>query len=491
MGSKATGTIVTLLDLTDRDAQENDIFPLQTETTWFTRDQDRKTIEFTPQVQTIPFRGPAEFGQHFLFEIGSILTGDVLFGAALQLELSHWLDDATRLQLEAGTIRYTDPTQAWEYANSLGTACIQSAELEIDGKTIEKIDGDFTNVVSLLFADYNTQVGGGYDHLGRVPIAMLREVATQATPRYIAGPRSYPTEDGFINCPLPFFFSRVKYQEALSMAAIKDGLARIRVVLRPFSEIVRQVRGFRDTCTSVPLGIPVSFTNVATGAVTTVTTNPVEPRMKSVSLLTHGAILNGEIRQRMIYSPFETLHREVQTFSFDEPAKYVVSKQSDTVLVQLPLEANHPVEEILWFVRRKGTGINNEWTNYSDTLEQEWSLASSALVKPLLVSAGLQVNGIQYVQAEEQYFRQHIAGKHSGGYVAYSNFVYGISFAETPGKHQPSGSINASRANSIRLNLEVRPPGGVLDASWEIKVYCIGMNWLRFQNGLANPVFED
>ena len=200
---------------------------------------------------------------------------------------------------------------------------------------------------------------------------------------------------------------------------------------------------------------------------------------------------NLKLLLRMIYSPFETLHREVQTFSFDEPAKYVVSKQSDTVLVQLPLEANHPVEEILWFVRRKGTGINNEWTNYSDTLEQEWSLASSALVKPLLVSAGLQVNGIQYVQAEEQYFRQHIAGKHSGGYVAYSNFVYGISFAETPGKHQPSGSINASRANSIRLNLEVRPPGGVLDASWEIKVYCIGMNWLRFQNGLANPVFED
>jgi len=275
------------------------------------------------------------------------------------------------------------------------------------------------------------------------------------------------------------------------MAAIKDGLARIRIVLRPFSEIVRQVRGFRDTCTSVPLGIPISFTNVETGAITTVQTNPVEPRLKSVSLLTHGAILNGEIRQKMIYSPFETLHRQVQIFSFDEPAKYVVSKQTDTVFVQLPLEANHPVEEILWFVRRKGTSINNEWTNYTDTLEQEWDASYFGLVKPLLVSAGLQVNGSQYIQADEQYFRQHIAGKHPGGYVAYSNFVYGISFAETPGKHQPSGSINASRANSIRLNLEVRPPGGVLDASWEIKVFCIGMNWLRFENGLANPVFGD
>jgi hypothetical protein len=34
----------------------------------------------------------------------------------------------------------------------------------------------------------------------------------------------------------------------------------------------------------------------------------------------------------------------------------------------------------------------------------------------------------------------------------------------------------------------VKPPGGDL---WEVKVFCIGLNWLRFENGLANPMFED
>jgi hypothetical protein len=39
--------------------------------------------------------------------------------------------------------------------------------------------------------------------------------------------------------------------------------------------------------------------------------------------------------------------------------------------------------------------------------------------------------------------------------------------------------------------LDVKPPGGVLDGNWEVKVFCIGLNWLRFENGMANPIFED
>ena len=109
----------------------------------------------------------------------------------------------------------------------------------------------------------------------------------------------------------------------------------------------------------------------------------------------------------------------------------------------------------------------------------------------MLVTAAVQVNGIPVVEAEEQFFRTHIASKHRGGYAAFNNFVYGWSFAETPGQFQPSGSINASRANSLRLTLEVRPPGGNFDGAWEVKVFCVALNWMRYENGLANAVFED
>jgi Major capsid protein N-terminus/Large eukaryotic DNA virus major capsid protein len=482
MSTRPRGPITTLLDLTDRDAQENDLFPLDTDITWFSRDGDRQTVSFTPQLQRIPFRGPAAFGQRFSFDVGSALVGDLLFGAVLQIRLGHWLDATTLLRLQSGAITYTDASAAWEYANVLGAVLIAQAELEIDGKTVETVDGDFLNVVSLLFPDANRQVSPGYDMLGRRPIQTMRAMAA----------RPFPTEDGVVHCPLPFFFSRIRYQEALPLVAIRDGLVRIHVTLRPFSEVVRQIRGYRDTCTSTPLGTEISFTPRGGGQPTTVQVDRATPELQSVGLVCFGAILQGQLRQKYLRTPFEIMHREVQTFTFDEPTKYTVAKQSeaDTITVQLPLEANHPLEEILWFVRRKDVAANSEWTNYSDRLERDWPAQPNPAIRtrPLLVSAQLQINGLVYRDMDEQFARYDIASKHKGGYAAYANYVYGITFAETPGEREPTGSINASRANSIRLTLQVRPPG---DAAWEVKVFCIGINWMRFANGLANAVFED
>jgi hypothetical protein len=594
---KAMGPITTLLDLTNRDLQENDIFPIRSEITWFTRDQDRRVLSFTPVVQETALRGPAAFGQRFSFDLGSIQVGDLLLGTALQIRLDHWLDAQTQNMYAAGKLSYQDRATAWEYANSLGTSIIQLAELEVDGKTLETIDGDFINTFSTIFPDYNTQVGIAYDHLGQISIPSLIDVTRR--------PTLFPIENGNLNCILPFFFMRSRLNEALPMIAIREGYVKIHITLRPFDQCVRQMRGYREDCTSVPKPVstpftfnscawkydpavytgswdippqysftididgtqynwsyssstrrgtwaiqpPSSFTlssqyiwNPAVGA----GWSPAEPifniayqdpivpgrfyywdpapmawrsgpfdagapsfafaygdnvwrskvgdwsvaapPFKSTQLLTYGAIVDGSFRTKMLREPFEILHRQVQTFSFDEPLKYSINKQTDLIRVQLPLEANHPIEEIIWFVRRKGTSINNEWTNYSSALEREWNASAKI---PMLKNAIIQVNGTVICDAEEQFYRDNIASAHRGGYAAYSRFIYGYSFAKFPGEHQPSGSINASRLNAFRLVLDVLPPGGASDTQWEVKVFCIGMNWLRFDNGLANPMFED
>ena len=472
---KINGTITTLLDLTNRDLQENDLFPLTTDTTWFARDTERRVLAFTPTLQEIPLRGPGAFGQRFSFDIGSIVVGDILLGTSLQIRLGHWLDPQIQLLLDAGLITYDNSGVAWEYANSLGTSIIQQAELEIDGKTLETIDGDFINVFNTLFSDYNQQVGIAYDHIGR--ISMKRLVAQQQ-------PRLFPTEGGTLNCMLPFFYMRTKRQDALPMIAVREGLVKIHITLRPFYECVRQLRGYRDTCESTPLNTTIPFHRGATALTGETVADP--PPFRFIQLLTQGAIVNGPFRQRMLHSPFEILHREVQTFYFDEPLKYAIGKKTDAVRIQLPLEANHPIEEIIWFVRLKDVRVNNAWTNYTSVLDSTWSEKASK--QPLLENAIIQANGTTICDADEQYYRQLIASAHRGGRAAYANFIYGYPFARTPGEHQPSGSFNASRVNSLRLVLDVKPPPGL---SWEVKVFCIGLNWLRFENGLANPMFED
>lgn len=144
------------------------------------------------------------------------------------------------------------------------------------------------------------------------------------------------------------------------------------------------------------------------------------------------------------------------------------------------------MEEILWFVRRKDVANNNEWTNYSSVIQSEWNSIYNPQ-QPLLLSAEIQFNGIDLIQAEEQWFRQHIALRHKGGAAAFNSFVYGYSFADSPAEHQPSGTANASRLQSVRLTLDVRADAGL----WEVKVFVITLQWLRFQGGICNRVYSD
>jgi hypothetical protein len=405
-------------------------------------------------------------------------VGDLLLGTVLQIKLGHWLDPQTQLLYDANKLTYDVSGTAWEYANSLGTAIIELAELEIDGKTIETIDGDFINTFAQLYSEFNTQFGVSYDHSGR--ISRQRLMAEQQ-------PRLFPTEGGTLHCILPFFYMRTKLQDALPMIAVREGTVKIHITLRPFEECVRQLRGYRASCDATPLQTTFQFHNGPTPW--TSVTGVAPPTFRSVQLLTYGSIMNGPIRQRMLHNPFEILHREVQTFYFEEPLKYAIGKKQDTIRIQLPLEANHPIEEIIWFVRRRGVRDNNAWTNYTAVLDAEWNASKAG--QPLLQNAILQANGVTLCDADEQYYRQLIAGAHHGGMSPYINFIYGYPFARTPGQHQPTGSFNASRVNSLRLVLDVNPPGGVLDGNWEVKVFCIALNWLRFENGIANPMFED
>ena len=471
------GDITTLLDLADRDEEDNDIFPLHTNLTWFTRDPNRRTIPFVPVIQDFSFRGPANYGQRFSFDIGSLPCGDLMLASMIQINLSHWFDLTTQLNVTTGAYTYTNVDTAFFFANSLGSSIIEKAELELEGITVETIDGDFIYTYSALNSDLNYQFGMANDSFGIQSIPDL----LQCNPRNI-----YPTEDGVIFCLLPFFYMRNKMREGLPMVALKEGSARIHVKLRNFDQLIRQRRGYRTSCDSTPLDSVVQF-----GA-TNINVSQVIPDFKQVKLITYGAYLDGLERNRMLRDPFEHLIREVQTFTFDEPLKYAISKSTnDSITIQLPLEANHPLEEIIWFVRRKETANNNEWINFSAVLEREYDATYNPST-PLLKKAILQVNGQTLCDASEQYYRQLIANHHSGGIVPYRRYIYGYPFARHPSEqHQPSGSLNASRVQNIRLTLEVKQPISNYNTSWEVKVFCIGLNWLRFENGIANKLFTD
>jgi hypothetical protein len=478
--TRPLGDATTVLDLADRDEMDDDLFPLTSDKSWFTRESSRRVLNFTPVIQEFVPKGPAEFGGRFVFEIGSVKSCDLLFTVALQIKLGHWFPPSSIESLETGVYSYKNPSEAWYYANSLGTCLIAKAEFLLEDQVLETVDGDFSNIFSLLYSDINTQFGVGVDANGRASLAAL-----QTWQSY----RVFPTSNGIISCILPFSFQRIRLRNGFPLTSVKEGTVRVAITLKPFDQCVRIASGIRATCDETPLGKEFSM-NITGGGETTLTASTTIPQFQDCRLVTYGMLVDGKLRHALLKAPFERMYRDVATFRFGEPKKYVVNTPAaGLVSLQLPLEINGPVEELIWFIRRKAVSINNEWLNYSNRLESEYSQTFRPF-ESMLAGANIQVNGISIVHQDGEFFRRQIAQRHRGGIVGYTNFVYGYTFAERPAIQNPSGWMNASRTSDIRIRMDIIPPGGTEDLEFEVVVFALTLNWVRFENGIANKVFS-
>ena len=483
------GGATTLLDLVSRDEQDNTFFPTTANVSRFIRDEGLRTVPMSAVYREFTFKGPAEFGQTFIFDLNHTSCGDLIQGLFIQVRLADWLPAFDRERLNSGEYEVDSVlSDWWTYVNSLGTVLLNEATLEVDDQVLEKITGDACNVVSTLFPDLNTQLGLA-DVIGRQTIQDLIAMDGSIT---------LPTDDMWITIPLCFSMLRERLTATFPLVSCREGTIRIRVSLKRFDQIVRSVKGIKG-CNETPIDktyhlFDMRFTNrgpvpIVSKALTNI------PEMRDIRLLSHGIFVDGPYREMLLRQPFERPFREIQQFDFNEPLKYVVNKSgNDSITIQLPLEANQPIEEIVWFLRRKAAiNENNDWVNYSATLEKDYD-PIFAPPEPLLISAKIQGNGMEIISHDEAWFRSHISRAHKGGKVAYDSFIYGYSFAKSPAEHNPTGSINASRLSSLRLVLDVKPPAVTAETSdteWEVHVFVFAFQWLRFANGLCNKVFID
>lgn len=523
------GDITTILDLADRDGQDNTYFPIDAEASWFhsgelteekdpgkqasiTQDaQKRGTMNTvhptTLSIQEFPHRGPAEWGQRFTFELGTQNAGDLLHFVALQIKLNSWYNDHVINLLSKAEITL-DPTQnpenaLWTFANSIGTSLIDYAEFIVNDQTIERITGEFIRVIHDVGRDLNETFGIGTDAIGSIPYPYL--YPTTVTNTAFNPRRPFPVETGTYLCILPFFFSRTKLKEAFPLLSCNDGNVRIDIKLRPFEQMVRNFVGYRASSMDTPLQKQVIFETTAGLDPFITTTADMAPAFRDVRILVGSSLTMGIMRNNFLRCPFEQMVKLVQPFHFDEPLKYLVSKpnaNADTVDIQLPLELNHPVTELLWVFRRKAVRINNEWSNFSPTISFE--SRPNRRFPPWCKWATLRINGLEVISQDGDWFRKHMGQKHAGGLQSYASHIHGYSFSEYPDAHQPSGSANMSKASSVTLTLKVNVPiatplhslpypcefDPIEVGGWEVFVFAVYYNWLRFENGLCNRLFS-
>lgn len=464
--------IVTLVDRTDFD---NYVYPSDAKTTRF-QPKSNPYHNYTKETVVWPFAGGPSWGQRVTFSVPWPWQGDFLNWIALRLKPLSWLpaDAQRRIGPEKADWVPIDSDAFWVWANSLGTAAIALAEMEVDGVIVESFSGDWLTVWNKMSHDVSSAVpfdDAAYGSYAQLTVNNIK-----------------PSEDGFIYCYLPFWFSKFQNTGFPLLSCSGPDRVRFHITFRPFSEVVRKLKNPKG-CAETPNGqsFQVRDYSFPFRKFTTVTSPLSIPTFETADILCGISHIDGELREAYIRRPHELLMSPVVETVFNEPLKYLVTSATEKIIqIGLPLtEANGPIRQIVFFLRRKDAVEHfNDYTNFSATLttatDPVWNPE-----QPLLQRAQLLVGTAVWADEGEAWWRSNI--NLPGGIRASGKYIYSYTFADKPTEFAPSGSLNASRVD-MRLNLWVKP---IDDVEWTVRIFYIGTNWMRFENGLANVMFMD
>ena len=506
-----------LVDLVDRGPRDDYFFPASSNETIFRRTWP-VAYNAVPDIVEVGYQGHVAWGSRITVQLRPEEVGDMLSWICLRLKPRSWLGEDVAARIESGDWVYEDPSAAWIWAASLGTVAIARVELQIGDAVVETWGGEWMDVWSRRSLDAGRAPVWDADLYGQQPVELLRTgcVAAGDCPTGLSTVR--PTDDGYVYCWLPLTFLR-RPQTAFPLLAVGASTeVRLHITLRPFADVVRRRAIGRTSPTEVPLGQTAIFLDV-TGE----TPIPYEVRLptrvpdfEDATVFAGVGLLEDPLRGAYMREPMEMVYEPVKHMVFDVPDVLAHERGvgGGTVSMQLPLrELNGPVRELAFFLRRKAVWAFNEWTNYGALLEPE--LVASIPVRgvlalnevprqqPMLRSARLLVDNAVWRDETEEWWRVDYALAHRGGVRSAAGMVYGFVLGDaahwTADMLQPAGTVNTSRAE-MRLDLTIAPPaaspfvgceGPWGGSSWEVHVFAIGLNWMKFAEGMAGPLFKD
>jgi hypothetical protein len=203
------------------------------------------------------------------------------------------------------------------------------------------------------------------------------------------------------------------------------------------------------------------------------------------SMVMYGDYIHLDIdeRRRFVANSHEYLIEQVQytpSTPIDKTATYV----------QIPMEFNHPIRELFWFVQRQAATTANQWFNYTNLSIGETTKNPVNTYSNQITSALLRIDGFdRFDERLADYFRL-VQPYQYHTVVPLNDFVYSYSFALRPEDVQPSGSMNASRLDSIVLQILMDNTVTPARGSAAARIYAINHNVLRIVDGFGGLLFR-
>jgi hypothetical protein len=490
--------IKRLVDLVDRGPEDDLFYPSSSNNSIFRREYD-PYHNMVPEIVEIGYQGNASWGQRITVNLTRKDSGDLLQWICLRLRPQSWLG-ALEGKILSGKWDYQDVNGAWKWASSLGTAAIQLVEFEIGDSLVESWPGEWMDIWSRMWMEGGRSGTWDADIYGKIPPVTSRDTTR------IPWTTVLPTEDGYVYCWLPICLMR-RSTTAFPLIAMGEQEVRVHITLRPFADVVRRRAIPRISPCEVPLGETITLLDKTgvTPIPRTYTLPTVTPGFDDVTVFVGVVHTEDPLRSSYLRTPMELMYEPVKYARFDLPDAVTVAS-STPITMNFPLrELNGPIREIAFFLRRKAVWKYNEWTNYSAYLEGEQYPVNFENTygfvdkqQPILVSAKLMVGNAVWRDETENWWRLEYGLNHRGGVRLTDGFVYGFVLGDAANWQaedlQPAATVNASRTD-MRLTLTMQAPTPIDEIKvfdgWEVHVFGIGLNWMRFVKGMAVPLFKD
>lgn len=415
----------------------------------------RRHTNFATESQPMYFDGTPNFGQRITCLIPR--RGDLLGRVYLDITLPYITDSSGN---------------ALSYTNSIGHALIQEITFEVGEQEIDRQTGEWMEIWTQL----TTPAGQRY---------ALDQMIGRIEPYNVINIKPGSSSDTLrLLIPLQFYFCN-NPGLYLPLIALQYSPIRINITLKPLQQL---------------FWVPPPNPYPSDGSWKPACSTQVNCTSQIVNMMLWGdyVYLDTEERRKFVSTSHEYLIEQVQ---YTPPYSLTPGQNTATISVDF----NHPIKEFMFVVQRDSVTNSNEWFNYSNLAFGEpiptYVQGFMNTIAPgqrldLISSAKLQLDGYDRFMARgPQYFRLEQPYEHHTT-TPVNSYIYNYSFALRPEDIQPTGTMNASRIDSIVWQIEMNPvltnptiPVWQQRGNCHIVVYGHNYNVFRVINGFGGLLF--
>lgn len=370
------------------------------------------------------------------FEHKNVFYGFPSLGQKAVCKIENYGDLLTKCWLQIKLPETGNSLVSW--IKGIGNYMIKEIKLKIGGEEITKMSGEYLDIFHKYYyplGHYNTYSSGVKNFQGHTNTSL--------------------TGEQILLIPIPFWFAK-DVSQSLPLISLQYSTIEIEIEFRALTDLLYSGSDKSGLSSLVNLN-------------------------------------NINITECFLYCEYIYLDKHERTlFANKEEIDYLIEQlQLDNFIVEngliqrsYKLNFNHPTKELIWIYRSENYENINRWHLYNHIDDTD----SNRFVEPFL-NISITLNGHDRVDKRpSQYFRiiVPIYSHNSSN----SDLIYFYNFALDCDSIQPSGTLNLSKIDDAKINMEFSNKGSTGINAGTVHLMCVNYNFLKIKKGMAGIMYQ-